>query len=165
MKIHSKSSFSKLMSLGNELRHLPSSAFLPEALQNLSATQMSTIIYISDYEDDEIFQKDIENFLRIRRSSVSSLLNNLEKRKLIVRTPVPEDARLKKVTLTEMGNELCRSIEEFHEEIERFMKTVLNVQEWEIFEQILTKLITHIKLDQTLQPQKTQGAAKSLTCG
>ena len=144
MKCRSESSFAKLMSIGNQLRRSSSISYLPELLQGLNSTQMAAISYIFDHEADGVFQKDIESFLRIRRSSVSTLLNNLEKSGLIARIPVPEDARLKQVTLTDEGRVTCRVIEEFNVEIEQFMKRVLTAREMESLARILEKLMSHI---------------------
>ena len=47
-------------------------------------------------KEKDIFQKDLEKEFDLKRSSVSLLLNNMEKSDLIQRVPVAEDARLKK---------------------------------------------------------------------
>ena len=52
-------------------------------------------------KEKDIFQKDLEKEFDLKRSSVSLLLNNMEKSDLIQRVPVAEDARLKKIILTE----------------------------------------------------------------
>ena len=51
----------------------------------------------------DIFQKDIEEELDIRRSSVTSVLQLMEKNGFIERVSVSEDARLKKLIITEKG--------------------------------------------------------------
>ncbi len=48
-----------------------------------------------------IYQRDIEKEFHIRRSSVTSVLQNLERHGFIVRESVEDDARLKKLVLTE----------------------------------------------------------------
>lgn len=48
-----------------------------------------------------VFQREIEDVFRIKRSSVTSVLQTLEKKGLIVRESIPEDARVKKLVLTE----------------------------------------------------------------
>lgn len=51
-------------------------------------------------EGREVFQKEIEEVFRIKRSSVTSVLQTLEKKGLLLRESVPEDARVKKLVLT-----------------------------------------------------------------
>ena len=60
---------------------------------NLTVSQAYVIdfIYMEGKEKD-IFQKDLEKEFDLKRSSVSLLLNNMEKSDLIQRVPVAEDA-------------------------------------------------------------------------
>ena len=57
----------------------------------------------------DLYQKDIEEELQIRRSSVTSMLQNLEKTGMIERVSVKEDARLKKIVLTDLGHEVTQN--------------------------------------------------------
>ncbi len=57
----------------------------------------------------ELYQKDIEEELQIRRSSVTSMLQNLEKANMIQRVSVDKDARLKKIILTDLGKEVTKN--------------------------------------------------------
>jgi DNA-binding MarR family transcriptional regulator len=65
----------------------------------------------------DIFQKDIEEKFQIRRSSVTGILQLMEKKKLISRESVPYDARLKKIVLTQESMELR---EHLHKNIYKF---------------------------------------------
>ena len=51
----------------------------------------------------EVYQRDLEEELRITRSSVTSLVKHMERKGYIARESVESDARLKKITLTEKG--------------------------------------------------------------
>ena len=57
-----------------------------------------------------VYQKDIENSFGIKRSSVASILANMEKGGYIVREVDGADARVKKVILTEQGQNLQREM-------------------------------------------------------
>ena len=57
-------------------------------------------------ENRDVFQKEIEEIFRIKKSSVTSVLQTLEKKGLIVRESVPEDARVKKLVLTQEARKL-----------------------------------------------------------
>ena len=57
--------------------------------------------YLYDRRDQgEVFQRDLENGFSIRRSTVTGILQLMEKNGLIIREPVDYDKRLKKLTLT-----------------------------------------------------------------
>ena len=66
--------------------------------------------YLYDHKEEEIFQRDIEREFDLSRSTVSTILKQLESEGLIERKSVIIDARLKKVVPTpaaEMINEAC----------------------------------------------------------
>lgn len=57
-----------------------------------------------------VYQKDIENSFGIKRSSVASILANMEKGGYIIREVDKSDARIKKVLLTDEGQKLQTEI-------------------------------------------------------
>ena len=66
--------------------------------------------FLSENSHRDIYQKDIEEHLSIRRSSVTNLLNQMEKMGLIERRSVDGDGRLKKVVLTQKSIDIHESI-------------------------------------------------------
>ena len=78
---------------------------------NLTVSQAYVIDFISMAgKDKDIFQKDLEKHFDLKRSSISLMLNNMEKNDLIQRVPVAEDARLKKIIVTEKALILNKNI-------------------------------------------------------
>ena len=61
------------------------------------------IRYLYANRDRDIFQKDIERYFSIGRSTVTNIIQLMEKKGFIGRESVEHDARLKKVVLTEKG--------------------------------------------------------------
>ena len=61
--------------------------------------------YLYENRKKDIFQKDIEKFFSIGRSTVTNIIQILEKKGYVRRESVEYDARLKKVILTEQGIE------------------------------------------------------------
>ena len=77
-----------------------------EAL-GVTDTQARVIQYISEEgKKREIFQKDIEDTFCVRRSSVTQIIQLLERDGYITRESVERDARLKKLVLTEKGSQI-----------------------------------------------------------
>ena len=66
----------------------------------LSGPQGLILIYLCE-NDEEIYQKDIEKYFNIRRSTATGLLNSLEKNGYITKEPVENDKRMKKIKATE----------------------------------------------------------------
>ena len=67
--------------------------------------------YLYENRKKDIFQKDIEKFFSIGRSTVTNIIQILEKKGYVRRESVEHDARLKKVILTEQGIESDEKIE------------------------------------------------------
>lgn len=86
----------------------------------LTGMQMSIIDYISRNENNKyIFQKDIENEFNIRRASATSALKLMEKKDLMVRVPMENDARLKRILLTPDARKLSKTIHEYFAKTEQ----------------------------------------------
>lgn len=59
--------------------------------------------YLYHRREEEVFQRDIERDFSITRSTVTNILQLMEQKGYIVRQSVPQDARLKKLVLTDAG--------------------------------------------------------------
>ncbi len=57
----------------------------------------------------DVFQKDLEELFFLSRSSVAALMKTMEQKGYLRRVPVPQDARLKKLVLTERGEEVFQT--------------------------------------------------------
>ncbi len=88
----------------------------------------------------DIFQRDIEIELDIRRSSVTSVLKLMEKKEYIKRISVYEDARLKKIVLTEKGEEVQKNVFDFILDFEKSLREELTVEEMDTLLKLINKL-------------------------
>ncbi|MDT8716874.1 MarR family transcriptional regulator [Clostridium sp. 19966] len=88
----------------------------------------------------DIFQKDIEGELNIRRSSVTSVLQLMEKNGYIQRISVSKDARLKKIILTDKGREIDEMVYKRIVEFEEFLRAQLTDDEAKIFIELINRL-------------------------
>ncbi|WP_024833620.1 MarR family winged helix-turn-helix transcriptional regulator [Ruminiclostridium josui] len=88
----------------------------------------------------DIFQKDIEEEFDIRRSSVTSVLQLMEKKGYIKRISVSEDARLKKIILTEHGIEIQNKIYSSILQVEKSLDEELNNEEKELLVRLINRL-------------------------
>ena len=61
------------------------------------------IEYLYRHRDTPVFQRDIEREFSITRSTVTNILQLMERKGYIQRQSVPQDARLKQLVLTEEG--------------------------------------------------------------
>lgn len=99
---------------------------------NLNGLQARILgfVEINDRQGKDVYQKDVEAEFKIRRSSVSSVLDTMEKNGYIMRQSVASDARLKKLVLTEKAKKVGQH---YRDCIERFENAaVANLTEEEI---------------------------------
>lgn len=68
---------------------------------DVSRNEGAVIKYICEHRDKIICQKDIEKVLMVRKSTITEMLNKMEKKDLIERKDVPHDKRLKQIIPTE----------------------------------------------------------------
>lgn len=108
----------------------------------VQARILGFIYYKSDRKD--IFQRDIEEELDIRRSSVTSVLQLMEKKGYIERVSVAEDARLKKIILTKKGLEIQRNVYDFILRFERSLRDELTEDEFNILISLIDRLTKKI---------------------
>ena len=59
----------------------------------------------------DVYQRDIEQWFNIRRSSVTAMLQGMEQDGFITRSAVAKDARLKRLIATEKGRACLKQIE------------------------------------------------------
>ena len=74
------------------------------------------IEYLYRHRDAAVFQRDIEREFSITRSTVTNILQLMERKGYIQRLSVPQDARLKQLVLTEEGIRLHeKTLLSFHQ--------------------------------------------------
>ena len=99
------------------------------------------IDYIYDKKGEDVFQKDIERKMSITRSTASKIIDLMLQKKLVERSAVGYDARLKKLTLTPKALKLRDEMEKNSKKV--YEKVMAGFSEEE--EQLLLSYILRIK--------------------
>ena len=98
---------------------------------DVSPVQTWVIRYLHDHKGQEICQRDLERDFNVTRSTVTGILQIMEKKGYILRVSVPTDARLKKILLTEKGEELYYKVRDHIHETETFLVKGMTEEEVE----------------------------------
>ena len=77
-----------------------------EDIKSITGNNAWIIRYLADNEGSNIYQKDIEEYFTITRSTASRVLSLMEKKELISRESVAIDARLKRILLTDKARQV-----------------------------------------------------------
>lgn len=72
--------------------------------KGVSGANLFIMMHLYDNKDKDIFQKDLEEKLNVRRSTVSKILGIMENKGMIRREQVEHDARLKKIVITDTAH-------------------------------------------------------------
>lgn len=111
----------------------------PGTGKGISGTNLFIIGYLYENRDKDVFQKDLEEKMNVRRSTISKVLQIMEAKDLIRREQVEQDGRLKKIVLTETSLEGIRGWLANTKEIESKMTRNFTPEELDQFYYLLNK--------------------------
>lgn len=130
----------ELKILSNKLNRA-AEASLPQKLkQEVTQMQGRIIGFLYSNRDRDLFQRDVESEFSITRATASKILTAMERCGLITRRSVPEDARLKKLELTEKARTHFREIRRNMVQFENRVTRNLTEDEKEILLSLLRRL-------------------------
>ncbi len=96
--------------------------------------------YLYENQDKDVFQRDLQNHFSVRRSTVTGILQLMEKNGLIVRRAVDWDARLKKLELTPKALEMHERVMRGIQQTEAALSATLCTDEKETFLRLCEKI-------------------------
>lgn len=103
------------------------------------------IKFLYENRSKDIFQRDFEEKFSIRPSTASKMLKTMEQKGLIERVSVDNDARLKKIVLTEKAVELHKKIVKDIKLREERLRKGLSEEEQKLFFAVTEKLIANLE--------------------
>lgn len=130
--------------LHSALRHRIDNSQIHQALEHMTGVHCWIIGYLSDHEDEDIYQRDLEKTFRLSKSGVSKLVAALEKNQLIERTKVISDDRLKKIILTPQGKALTEQIRADNERMEAELTQGFSTEELAALQDYLLRMQQNI---------------------
>ena len=101
--------------------------------------------FVYENRDRDIFQRDIEKEFNLRGSTVTNMLNLMEKNGLIERKSVDGDRRLKRIVLTQKAVEIHQLVISDIERLEETISKGIDKKDIEVFFSVLDKINSNIK--------------------
>lgn len=118
------------------------------------------IRYLYEQQEKEVYQKDIEKRFGIGRSSVTNIIQLMEKKGYLQREAVTHDARLKKLVLTEKGIKHHNRMENLVDHISVETAKGITDEELDVFFRVMNKLEDNIvQQKKKLQRKEEQNAS------
>lgn len=96
--------------------------------------------YLFWHRDEPVYQRDIEREFSITRSTVTNILQLMERKGYIERQSVPQDARLKRLVLTEKGACIHEKTMQSLHQTDEFVESLLTPEENAELLRLLNKL-------------------------
>ncbi len=112
-----------------------------------TGNNMFIIRYLAQRKDEDVFQKDLEEFFSVRRSTMSNIVLRMEQKGFLIREPVLYDRRLKKLVLTEKGENLHAMMEFIVFQTEEKLTSGFSEEEKEMLFRLLEKLRQNLESD------------------
>ncbi len=112
--------------------------------EGITISQLRVIAYISRHGEKGVFQKELEEHFDIRRSSVTGLLQNMEKSGILVRSCSDTDARVKFVMLTEKGRRLDKELKTYIQNLESELMKGFAKEEKEVLRSYLLRMLENL---------------------
>ncbi|MGN1156921.1 MAG: MarR family winged helix-turn-helix transcriptional regulator [Agathobacter sp.] len=106
--------------------------------------QCATMRFLREHENQDVFQKDLEEAFSITGATATNILKVMEKDGVITRVPMSYDARLKKLELTEKGFHLDEEARANVKRLEEGMKKGFTEEEIALFRNYLDRVTQNI---------------------
>lgn len=124
----------------NLLRRKMSQFLPPPPHMGLTEMECQTISYLYEHRHEEVFQKNLEDWFCIRASTASRMLKGLEQKGILLRTPLEQDGRMKRLSLTQECLEHHEHINQRLRELDEVLLKGLSEEEQETFVHIMHKI-------------------------
>lgn len=132
-----------LRKLNNYLEKRSHSLYNRKEIKECSLSNLWVIDYLTDNQEKDTYQKDIEAEFSINRATASKMLSLMEEKKFISRTASFEDGRLKKIEVLPEGAKLKGICSIIRKEMEEDLTSALTDEETLFFKKILKKILHH----------------------
>ena len=109
-------------------------------IDNCTAMHGWILGYLSRHRNEDIYQRDIEKEFSVTRSAVTAVVKKMENCGYIERVEVKHDARLKKLVITDKGEEMYKKIIESFQKTDSIITEGVDEEEYEAFMTVCRKI-------------------------
>ena len=114
-------------------------------VNEITSANANILRFLAKNQNTDIYQKTIEENFSITKSTTSKILKLMEQNGLIKRLGVDNDARLKKIILTEKGLAINESVRNVLDDVEKRALDGFNEEEIELLYSFFDRIRTNLK--------------------
>lgn len=138
---------SQIKVLSNLLKREIGNSACAKSADEATGNNMFIIRYLAERKNEDVFQKDLEEFFSVRRSTMSNIILRMEQKGFLIRKPVAHDRRLKKLVLTEKGENIHAAMESVVFQTEKKLTLGFSAEEKETLSRLLEKLRRNLETE------------------
>ena len=116
-----------------------------DEMASITQSQMQILDYIVECGKNEIYQKDLEEAVDLRRATVSGILQTMEKNQLITRVIDDTDTRTKKIILTKESEKRIAKNKEKVATLQKITTEGISDEDLETFRIVLRKMTKNVQ--------------------
>lgn len=119
---------------------------LRQASYDVTPVQSRTLVFLScRREGRPVNQRDLEQELRLKPSTVNGIVNRLEEKGYILRRTSPEDGRCRLISLTEEGQKTVETFRATLDGAGRRLASCLSEEEEASMRELLSRIIENLE--------------------
>jgi DNA-binding MarR family transcriptional regulator len=134
----------ELRSLNNAIVRFMSRFANKKYIDKMTSRNGWIIGHLARHQDQDVFQRDLEQEFGITRSTASRVINLMVKKGLIEHCPVENDARLKKLVLTPKALEISVLMQADGKQMEEKLSAGFSTEELETFFSFIERMKQNI---------------------
>ena len=137
------------------------SAMETDADEVCSGRNLWVLRYVKDHEGEAVYQRDLEKNFRLRRSTISNMIDLMVQKQFLEREQAEGDKRLKRLILTEKGEAILAEVTHSVGELETTLRGQYSQEEYNEFFMFLERLCDSLEstteTPEGKEPEKTNG--------
>ena len=118
--------------------------------QKVNLTQIQIMVYLWEHAEEEVCQKDLEGFLRLKKASITGALEAMEKKNLISRRTSVHDGRKKIVEISRAVRSNIRDMIKEYRTIDEKMLKGISEEELGLFFSVIERMKENLRRTETV---------------
>lgn len=106
---------------------------------------MQILGYMLEHSNEDVYQKDFEAVLKLRRATVSGILKTMEKNDLILRVIDDDDKRIKRLELTDYAKSIFSKTKNKLEKLEDSIAYGISEKDLKVFFYVIDEMKKNIE--------------------
>ena len=138
----------EVKSLENAIsRYIFSNAKESKHISPPSPMQGMIMRYLIENQNKEVYQRELEDVFKVRKASISGVLQTMEKRNIIKKVPSKKDGRTNKIILTDTAVRKNEEMAKTFVDLENKLTKNISEEDLKTFYKVMHQMRTNIEAE------------------